>query len=134
MYVCMYVYMLRQEAVFRALKPGVTWVDMHKTAERAILQTLKQGGLVTGDVACPHPRGSARAAGVSAARNALTGNVDRSTRWSRSGSAQFSCRAASGTFSGPRLPCRAVRTVAQMPGSARLGSARLARDRLSFLR
>ena len=131
MYVCMYVYMLRQEAVFRALKPGVTWVDMHKTAERAILQTLKQGGLVTGDVARPHPRGSARAAGVSAARNALRGNVDRSTRWSRSGSAQSSCRAALGTSSGPGPPRRADRGADASP---RLASPRHTPDRLSFLR
>jgi Xaa-Pro dipeptidase len=39
-----------QRAVAAILRPGVSWVDCHRAAERAILTTLTQGGLLTGDV------------------------------------------------------------------------------------
>ncbi|CAD7698924.1 unnamed protein product [Ostreobium quekettii] len=38
------------ESVKAAMKPGVSWLDMHKLAERRILEGLKKGGLLTGDV------------------------------------------------------------------------------------
>ncbi|GFO06029.1 Pol polyprotein [Plakobranchus ocellatus] len=38
------------EAVMKAIKPGVSWVDMHKLAERQILQHLVQLGLLQGSV------------------------------------------------------------------------------------
>lgn len=38
------------KAVFAKLKPGVSWVDMHKEAERAFLVVLKEAGFVQGDV------------------------------------------------------------------------------------
>lgn len=37
-------------AVIAAMKPGVSWVDMHKLAERVILESLKKGGILAGDV------------------------------------------------------------------------------------
>ncbi|XP_038070149.1 xaa-Pro dipeptidase-like [Patiria miniata] len=37
-------------AVFKAMKPGVLWTDMHLLAERTILVELKSHGLVKGDV------------------------------------------------------------------------------------
>ncbi|KAI0229666.1 Xaa-Pro dipeptidase [Lamellibrachia satsuma] len=37
-------------AVLSACKPGVSWVDMHKLSERTILEQLKDGGLLQGDV------------------------------------------------------------------------------------
>lgn len=37
-------------AVANAAKPGVSWVDMHVLANRVLLEELKIGGLVTGDV------------------------------------------------------------------------------------
>jgi len=37
-------------AVMAALKPGVSWKDMHLLAERVSLEALKAGGLLTGDV------------------------------------------------------------------------------------
>lgn len=37
-------------AVREALKPGVSWVDMHILAERKILESLKKAGLLIGDV------------------------------------------------------------------------------------
>jgi Xaa-Pro dipeptidase len=39
-----------QRAVAALLRPGVSWVDCHRAAERAILTTLTEGGLLTGDV------------------------------------------------------------------------------------
>jgi Xaa-Pro dipeptidase len=36
--------------VFKALKPGVSWVYMHKLAERTILSGLKDLGCLNGDV------------------------------------------------------------------------------------
>jgi Xaa-Pro dipeptidase len=39
-----------QRAVFALARPGVSWVDCHKAAERAILVTLTEGGLLHGDV------------------------------------------------------------------------------------
>ncbi|GAB1609417.1 xaa-Pro dipeptidase-like isoform X1 [Argonauta hians] len=36
--------------VFAAIKPGVSWVDMHKLAERTELEELKKAGLLQGDV------------------------------------------------------------------------------------
>lgn len=39
-----------QKAVMEAMKPGVHWVDMHMLAERTILEHLKKGGVLTGDV------------------------------------------------------------------------------------
>lgn len=37
-------------AVQKAAKPGVSWPDMHRLAEKNILTHLKQGGLLIGDV------------------------------------------------------------------------------------
>ncbi|XP_020973001.1 LOW QUALITY PROTEIN: xaa-Pro dipeptidase [Arachis ipaensis] len=37
-------------AVISAMKPGVFWVDMHILAERVILEALKKGQVVVGDV------------------------------------------------------------------------------------
>ncbi|XP_059633078.1 uncharacterized protein LOC132275902 [Cornus florida] len=37
-------------AVVSSMKPGVSWVDMHKKAEITILEALKKGGLLVGDV------------------------------------------------------------------------------------
>lgn len=37
-------------SVIGKLRPGVSWVDMHKQAERAMLEHLKTGGLLKGDV------------------------------------------------------------------------------------
>ena len=39
-----------QVAVVGALKPGVAWPDMHRLAERTILENLKRGGVLAGDV------------------------------------------------------------------------------------
>ncbi|MCL7045934.1 hypothetical protein MKW94_008125, partial [Papaver nudicaule] len=36
--------------VISAMKPGVNWVDMHKLAEKTILEALKDGGILIGDV------------------------------------------------------------------------------------
>ncbi|CAH9122014.1 unnamed protein product [Cuscuta epithymum] len=38
------------DAVISNLRPGVCWVDMHKLAEKVILESLKKGNLLTGDV------------------------------------------------------------------------------------
>jgi len=40
-----------QQAVLAAMKPGVSWPDMHRLAERVILTHLKAGGLLVGEVA-----------------------------------------------------------------------------------
>ena len=37
-------------AVFDALKPGVSWKDMHLLSERIMLEELVKLGIVTGDV------------------------------------------------------------------------------------
>lgn len=37
-------------AVQKATKPGVSWVDMHLLASRTLLQQLKSGGLLQGDI------------------------------------------------------------------------------------
>ncbi|KAK9275154.1 hypothetical protein L1049_022413 [Liquidambar formosana] len=37
-------------AVICAMKPGVSWVDMHKLAEKIILESLKKGCILVGDV------------------------------------------------------------------------------------
>ncbi|KAJ4950519.1 hypothetical protein NE237_027351 [Protea cynaroides] len=36
--------------VISTMKPGVSWVDMHKLAEKVILESLKTGGILVGDV------------------------------------------------------------------------------------
>lgn len=36
--------------MFDALKPGVSWRDMHLLSERVLLEGLKEFGCVTGDV------------------------------------------------------------------------------------
>ncbi|KAJ9688206.1 hypothetical protein PVL29_014099 [Vitis rotundifolia] len=36
--------------VISAMKPGVNWIDMHKLAEKIILDSLKKGCIVVGDV------------------------------------------------------------------------------------
>nr|AKF43194.1 metallopeptidase M24 family protein [Francoa sonchifolia] len=36
--------------VISAMKPGVSWLDMHKLAEKTILESLKKGCIVVGDV------------------------------------------------------------------------------------
>ncbi|ESO90952.1 hypothetical protein LOTGIDRAFT_217473 [Lottia gigantea] len=38
------------QAVINAAKPGVSWVDMHKLAERSELEALKEIGIVNGDI------------------------------------------------------------------------------------
>ncbi|XP_011093685.1 xaa-Pro dipeptidase [Sesamum indicum] len=37
-------------AVISTMRPGVSWVNMHKLAERTILESLKEGNLLFGDV------------------------------------------------------------------------------------
>lgn len=37
-------------AVQNAGKPGVSWVDMHVLANKTLLEELKKGGLLQGDV------------------------------------------------------------------------------------
>ncbi|XP_057968575.1 uncharacterized protein LOC131158040 [Malania oleifera] len=37
-------------AVISTMKPGVSWVDMHKLAEKIILDSLKEGCILVGDV------------------------------------------------------------------------------------
>nr|XP_026493897.1 xaa-Pro dipeptidase [Vanessa tameamea] len=39
-----------RDAVVREAKPGVLWTDMHLTANRAMLEHLKEGNLLKGDV------------------------------------------------------------------------------------
>ena len=39
-----------RNAVMHAVKPGVSWVDMHELSYRIMLQCLKEGGLLQGDV------------------------------------------------------------------------------------
>eukprot|EP01116_Phalansterium_solitarium_P000848 TRINITY_DN10697_c0_g1_i1.p2 TRINITY_DN10697_c0_g1~~TRINITY_DN10697_c0_g1_i1.p2 ORF type:complete len:505 (-),score=142.57 TRINITY_DN10697_c0_g1_i1:94-1533(-) len=39
-----------QEAVFQAMKPGVFWADMHRLANKVIVEELLRHGLLTGDV------------------------------------------------------------------------------------
>ena len=39
------------KAVEEAMKPGVSWVDMHRLATRSILEHLKGAGVLKGDVA-----------------------------------------------------------------------------------
>lgn len=38
------------KAVHEQARPGVSWVDMHAAAYRAMLEKLKEGGLLVGDV------------------------------------------------------------------------------------
>lgn len=38
------------KSVIAAMKPGVSWVDMHKLAEKVILEALKKGSIILGDV------------------------------------------------------------------------------------
>ncbi|KAH7852974.1 hypothetical protein Vadar_031626 [Vaccinium darrowii] len=38
------------DAVMSSIRPGVSWVDMHKLAERFILESLKKGCLLVGEV------------------------------------------------------------------------------------
>nr|AKF43196.1 metallopeptidase M24 family protein [Geranium maderense] len=37
-------------AVISSMKPGVSWIDMHKLAEKTILESLKKGFILVGDV------------------------------------------------------------------------------------
>lgn len=37
-------------SVIAAMKPGVRWIDMHKLAEKVILEALKKGNIITGDI------------------------------------------------------------------------------------
>ncbi|XVE70566.1 hypothetical protein DITRI_Ditri10aG0082100 [Diplodiscus trichospermus] len=37
-------------AVITAMKPGVSWVDMHKLAEKIVLESLKKGNILVGNV------------------------------------------------------------------------------------
>ncbi|XP_014469832.1 PREDICTED: xaa-Pro dipeptidase [Dinoponera quadriceps] len=39
-----------RDAVIAAAKPGVAWTDMHLLANRVVLASLKEGGLLVGDV------------------------------------------------------------------------------------
>ena len=39
-----------QAAVYESLRPGAAWPDMHRAAERAVLEGLRAGGVVRGDV------------------------------------------------------------------------------------
>jgi len=36
--------------VITAIKPGISWIDMHRLAERTILTALKKGGLLVGEI------------------------------------------------------------------------------------
>nr|AKF43190.1 metallopeptidase M24 family protein [Erodium foetidum] len=38
------------DAVISSMKPGVSWIDMHKLAEKTILESLKKGCILVGDV------------------------------------------------------------------------------------
>lgn len=38
------------QAVMKALRPGVSWVEMHRVAYRAMLEKLKEAGLVQGEI------------------------------------------------------------------------------------
>ncbi|KAM7274443.1 hypothetical protein ACFE04_016309 [Oxalis oulophora] len=38
------------DTVIAAMKPGINWVDMHKLAEKTILESLKTGNILVGDV------------------------------------------------------------------------------------
>ena len=42
--------MKASRAVFKELRPGTDWVEMHRLAERVTLQGLKDLGLLNGDV------------------------------------------------------------------------------------
>lgn len=37
-------------AVMAAVRPGVSWVEMHRLAYRTMLAKLKEGGIVQGDL------------------------------------------------------------------------------------
>ncbi|CAD5187904.1 uncharacterized protein LOC135582740 isoform X1 [Musa acuminata AAA Group] len=37
-------------AVLQSMRPGVCWIDMHKLAEKTILESLKNEGIVIGDI------------------------------------------------------------------------------------
>ncbi|CAL1414194.1 unnamed protein product [Linum trigynum] len=39
------------DSVISAMKPGVSWIDMHKLAETVVLDSLRKGGIIVGDVA-----------------------------------------------------------------------------------
>ena len=39
-----------QQAVIRAMRPGVSWPDMHRLAERVVVQHLQQLGILTGSI------------------------------------------------------------------------------------
>lgn len=39
-----------QFGVMKAMKPGVSWIDMHTLSYRLIIEKLKAGGLLSGDV------------------------------------------------------------------------------------
>ncbi|KAK4415638.1 Xaa-Pro dipeptidase [Sesamum alatum] len=48
---CSFPAVLRaHNAVISSMRPGVNWVNMHKLAERTILESLKEGNLLLGDV------------------------------------------------------------------------------------
>ena len=38
------------KAVMAAVRPGVSWVEMHRLTYRVMLEALKEGGVVQGDV------------------------------------------------------------------------------------
>ena len=38
------------KAVMAAVRPGVSWVEMHRLSYRTMLEALKEGGVVQGDV------------------------------------------------------------------------------------
>ncbi|KAM1155625.1 hypothetical protein ACFX13_027086 [Malus domestica] len=37
-------------AVISTMKPGVSWLDMHKLAEKVILESLKRGSILVGTI------------------------------------------------------------------------------------
>ncbi|KAL3829966.1 hypothetical protein ACJIZ3_018768 [Penstemon smallii] len=37
-------------AVISSMRPGVCWIDMHKLAEKIIMESMKEGGLLCGDI------------------------------------------------------------------------------------
>jgi len=39
-----------QKAVFAVLKPGISWIEIHLIANRVMLASLKEGGLLVGDI------------------------------------------------------------------------------------
>ncbi|CAI0543777.1 unnamed protein product [Linum tenue] len=48
---CIQAVLDAHDSVISAMKPGVSWIDMHKLAETVVLDSLRKGGIIVGDVA-----------------------------------------------------------------------------------